>query len=133
MKLCELKGDKCIGDRGRDKVFRWTDDSFTIGIARAWYLSGSYFGDGVLRGGYSYDLVATATIPAPPATQIEIKLEIGGLVRVGSRRKSNGGKRGGSRGHLYRNCVLYKFARNNLLLDSACAEGAEVVLTALCP
>ena len=32
MTLCELKGKKCIGDRGRDKVFRWTDDSFLIGI-----------------------------------------------------------------------------------------------------
>jgi hypothetical protein len=46
-------GEKCIGDRGRDKVFRWTDDSFTIGIARSRYLSGSYFGDGVLCGGGS--------------------------------------------------------------------------------
>jgi hypothetical protein len=53
MTLCELMGEKCIGDRGRDKVFRWTDDSFTIGIARLRYLSGSYFGGGVLCGGGS--------------------------------------------------------------------------------
>jgi hypothetical protein len=105
MTLCELKGEKCIGDRGRDKVFRWTDDSFLIGIARAWYLSGSYLGDGVLRGveflTAAFFSVSTATIPAPPVTQIEIKLEIVGLDRVGSRRKSNGGKRGGSRVHLF--------------------------------